>query len=155
MAGAVAEARVDFEPEQAAVVEVVRLRAQVLEHRPAVRRHAREDLDDAALLGDERAAIRRERDRRRQHQPTEHDGVGESGRDARGIDGRGHRQQGTGDERDDQRTYRSRARPLHASVLGVPVTTPRSLRARRKPYERAVRSTSAPTTVFCPMRVYC
>ncbi len=54
------EVGVDRQPQQAAVPEVIDLRAQVGDDGVGVGREVREELDQAALLGDQHAAVRKE-----------------------------------------------------------------------------------------------
>src|SRR5256885_1799415 len=54
------EVRIEGEPEQATVPVVVHLRAQVREDSGSRTAQVVEDLDDAALLGDEDASVGRE-----------------------------------------------------------------------------------------------
>jgi hypothetical protein len=67
------ELRIERDAEQAAIPEVVDLGAQVGRDRRRRRAQAREDFDQAALLGDEDAAVRREGDIGRLGQAAEDD----------------------------------------------------------------------------------
>ena len=97
------ELRVERHPEQAAVPVVVHLRAQV---RVGARRRVRqavEDLDQAALLGDEDAPVRREADDHRVRKAGEDDLLLEARRQ-RGAACRRNRREQAAKNRDEEQT---------------------------------------------------
>ena len=91
------ELRVDREAEQATVPEVVDVRPEIGELRRGRVRDGVEDLDDAALLGDEHAAVRRELDVRRIREPGEDDVLLEAARQRHCARARGEQQHGGDD----------------------------------------------------------
>jgi hypothetical protein len=80
------ELRVQREPQQAAVPEIVDLRSQIREHGRSGIPETVENFDDPAFLGDENPAVGRERGLGRCGQPADHGGVGEPGGHGRGCD---------------------------------------------------------------------
>ena len=98
--------RVDRQPDQAAVPEVVRLPAHVDDLLGRRVPDPVEALDGAALLGDEDVAVGREAHRDRLHEPAERGRVGEAGRHG------GARRRG--------RTHDDRDRPCQGGPPGHP-----------------------------------
>jgi hypothetical protein len=93
------KARVELEAEQPAVPEVVDVRAEVGEEGGGWVREAVEDLDQAALLRDEDAAVRSEPDGRGLRQPAEDDVLLEAGRERCGRSVRGREERGRDERR--------------------------------------------------------